>query len=248
MRTLERALRLARRGLPVFPCLPNKKPAVDNGFHAASVKPAIIRDWHWPGRLIGVPTGSRSGIAALDIDPRHGGDAWLDRLARRLPVGRAHMTRSGGTHMLFRWTEGLRNSAGLIAPGVDVRGEGGYVIWWPAHGCMVVDFVPLDELPEWPPWLTPERQRGGSPFAGNMHGRGVGDPYQVSLLARFVRESRHGERNNRLFWAACRLAEMRFERQQHVSNAAGALLHAALAVGLDGEEAARTIQSALLGG
>ena len=162
MSTLDDALRLARRGLPVFPCREDKRPATGSGFKDATTEVAQIRAWPWTGRLIGVPSGSASGLAVLDIDPRHGGDDWLEANKRRLPYTRAHLTRSGGMHLLFRWPDGLRNSAGLFAPGIDVRGEGGFIIWWPAHRCVVLDFAPLGDLAPWPPWLTPQRQRGGA--------------------------------------------------------------------------------------
>jgi Bifunctional DNA primase/polymerase, N-terminal len=245
----EHAMRLARRGLPVFPChAEDKNPVPPHGFKSATADPEDIELWVWDEtRLIGVPTGVASGIAVLDVDPRHNGDQWLEACKRRLPFTRAHRTRSGGVHLLFRWRDGLRNSAGRIAPGVDVRGEGGYIIWWPAHRCPVLDFLPLDELPPWPSWIVlPERQP--KKFDGaSRYGRAVADPFQVGVLANFVRESRDGERNNRLFWAACRLAEMKFERPNHRDNAATKLLRAAMAVGLGDEEAARTIESALQG-
>jgi KaiC/GvpD/RAD55 family RecA-like ATPase len=96
-----------------------------------------------PGRLIGVPTGARSGFDALDLDPRHGSDSWQVEL----PVTRIHATRSGGRHLLFNHAPGLRNSAGKIAPGVDVRAEGGYVIFWPAAGCAVLSGAPMADWP-----------------------------------------------------------------------------------------------------
>jgi hypothetical protein len=248
-RELSQALRLARHGLPVFPCWHgDKRPATGHGFKEATVDPVAIRAWSWLNRLIGVPTGSISGIAVLDIDPRHGGDDWLKVHAKRLPVARSHVTRSGGLHLLFRHGGDLRNSAGLIAPGVDVRAEGGYIIWWPAHGGLILDCVPLGILPPWPTWLTPQRQRAGR-FEGNRTGRVVADHFQISVLAKFVRESRAGERNTRLFWAACRLAEMEFVVAGQQREAASKLLFAAaIATGLDGGEAARTIESALSGG
>jgi hypothetical protein len=105
----------------------------------------------WPGPLIGTPTGAANGFDALDIDPRNGGDAWYAAHRDTLPNTRIHETRSGGLHILFRHRPGVRNSAGKIASGVDVRGEGGFVIWWPAAGCGATRGSPAD----WPAWLHP---------------------------------------------------------------------------------------------
>jgi len=138
--------------VPVFPCKLDKSPACPHGFRDASTDPNIVS--HLFGLvgtvLIGVPTGSASGLDVLDLDPRHGGHLWWRREAHRLPLTRQHKTRSGGLHLLFRAHPDVRCSQGLIAPGVDVRATGGYVIWWPAFG------YPVDNptvLAAWPPWL-----------------------------------------------------------------------------------------------
>ena len=122
----------------------------------------------------------------LDIDPRNGGDAWLKANVNRLQT-RSHKTRSGGLHLLFRTDGSVRNSAGLIAPGVDVRGEGGYAIWWPAHGLPVLDFVPLRALPYWPGWLVPAKRHLDGDDCGKW-GR-VATPDNVAGLIRFVADS-----------------------------------------------------------
>lgn len=152
MSTLDNALALAARGYPVFPCRPDKRPATAHGFKDAARDPDTIRDlWRRsPGDLIGVPTGDVSGIDALDIDPRHGGDDWLRDAADSLPVTRRHVTQSGGTHILFRHAKDVRNSAGKVGPGVDVRGDGGYIVWWPAAGHAVTQ---PDTIESWPRWL-----------------------------------------------------------------------------------------------
>jgi hypothetical protein len=148
------ALDLADQGFPVFPCLAGtKSPAIPRdegrGFLDASLDPVEIRRmFAYPGAaLVGVPTGHASGFDVIDIDPRHGGDAWAD--FSRLPATRAYRTRSGGLHVLFRSTPGLRSSASRIAPGVDVRAEGGYVIAWWVHGCPVVADAPVADPPDW---------------------------------------------------------------------------------------------------
>ena len=66
------------------------------------------------------------------------------------PRLRVHETMSGGRHWVFRHAPGVRNSAGKIAPGVDVRGQGGYIIMPPSAGYSIVSDV---EPAEWPDWL-----------------------------------------------------------------------------------------------
>jgi hypothetical protein len=148
----EAALRLAARGIPVFPCNEEKEPTCKRGFYAATTDAAAVRAlWRCnPGPLVGVPTGKASGVDVLDIDPKHSGDAWLETNQNRLPKTRVHQTRSGGEHWFFQHVEGMRNSQGKLADGVDTRGEGGYIIWWPGFGGRIVcDATPAP----WPDWL-----------------------------------------------------------------------------------------------
>ena len=56
------ALKLARKGLPVFPCrAEDKAPLTPHGFKGAAADPDIIHGWwtRWPEALIGVPTGEK---------------------------------------------------------------------------------------------------------------------------------------------------------------------------------------------
>lgn len=137
---------------PVFPCLENKRPACPGGFKLARRSTAEVRAiWDlYPGVLVGMPTGEASGFDVLDIDPRNGGEGWLAEWERFLPATRVHWTRSGGQHRLFRHRRGVRNSAGRVGPGIDVRGTGGYVILWPCHGGAVSGG---ELLADWPDWL-----------------------------------------------------------------------------------------------
>ncbi len=152
MTILQSALELVARGVPVFPCLASKAPACSGGFTAASTDPAVIRRlFDNPAAvLIGVPTGAVSGLDVLDLDPRHGSDAWWVANQHRIPVTLIHETRSVGKHLVFQHVTGMRCSAGTLAPGVDVRADGGFTIYWPAAGCPVW----LDDDPQpWPAWV-----------------------------------------------------------------------------------------------
>ena len=140
MTPLKTALTYAKEpGWPVFPCdwraRRRKQPLTGNGFHAASTDPATIGAWwrRWPQALIGLPTGGISGVVVLNVDvkdPRRNG---FDSLAERglvpLPDTPLAHTQSGGLHIYFPAGEHeIRNSAGRLGPGLDVRGDGGYVI------------------------------------------------------------------------------------------------------------------------
>ncbi|WP_170958816.1 bifunctional DNA primase/polymerase [Magnetospirillum sp. 15-1] len=137
---VEIALRYAAAGMPVFPCDPaTKRPLTPNGFHDATTDPAIIQAWwlQYLGAMIGCPTGAKSGIWVfdVDVDPTKGkdGEASLAALVNAhspLPSTRIHRTPSGGRHYIFSMPVGqeVRCSANAIGPGLDVRGDGGYVI------------------------------------------------------------------------------------------------------------------------
>src|SRR5262245_5461024 len=149
---LSTAITLGSVGLPCFPCRPDKRPASPHGFHDAQTDPTALRElWsRFPGELIGVSTGESSGFDALDIDPKHDeATEWIKANQKRFPNTRTHKTRSGGIHLLFKHAHGLRCSAGRIVPGIDVRANGGYIIWWPATGLPVLRPAPLADWPQW---------------------------------------------------------------------------------------------------
>tara|TARA_Y100001933_G_scaffold264699_1_gene331921 strand:+ start:37639 stop:38802 length:1164 start_codon:yes stop_codon:yes gene_type:complete len=126
---------LVDRKWPIFPCLPGeKKPAVKTGFKAATTASATIEKW-WtdcPDYNVGLVTGKSSGIVAIDIDPRNGGDATLTNLIDKngdLPKTVQVATGGGGFHFYFKHPGGkikCRNNA--LGQGIDVKADGGYVI------------------------------------------------------------------------------------------------------------------------
>jgi len=129
-------------GLLKFPCTFQKRPLTQ--WNKTAKRDADIKGW----QLVGVPTGSVSGFDVLDVDVA--GLGWLDEVWDRLPPTRTHATRSGGRHLFFKHVDGLRNSAGRVREGVDVRADGGFVIWWPRQGLRVLSDA---EIAEWPAWL-----------------------------------------------------------------------------------------------
>ena len=139
---------------PVFACAQTKRPLTPRGLYDATRDPSTVREQfrNAGAAMIGVPTGRGSGIIAIDIDVKDGapGLEWLAANAHRLPRTRRHRTMSGGVHLLFQAPETpIRNSVGKIAPGVDVRGEGGYVIFPPSPGYSIEDDAMPAPLPDW---------------------------------------------------------------------------------------------------
>ena len=106
---------------------------VGHGFHDATVDPSIISAW-WgtsPDAGIGIATGKKSGMFVLDIDAGHGGEETIATLLDKngkLPETPIQKTGGGGRHVVFAYPPvDIRNSAGKLGQGLDIRGEGGYI-------------------------------------------------------------------------------------------------------------------------
>jgi putative DNA primase/helicase len=169
------ALWYARRKKPVFPlhsvdeagrcscggkpgCKPGKHPRIRNVHRRATTDPDRIRSWwsKWPDANIGIPTGESSGLLVLDIDDH--GSASLDALEAKhgeLPETLSVRTGGGGRHIYFRYPSGrgIRNSTGKVGSGLDMRGEGGYVVVPPSRTdkgpYAFLERKPLAPSPEW---------------------------------------------------------------------------------------------------
>lgn len=155
-------------GVPVFPCDGAKRPLTAHGFKDATTDPAAIRLMfkNPMAVMIGVPTGAIVGWIVVDVDVKDGaqGAAWLDANSHRMVQTRTIRTGSGGLHLYFRWPDqAVKNSASKIAPGIDVRGDGGYVIVPPSPGYAIADNAPIADAPDWllPALLPPPAPEPG---------------------------------------------------------------------------------------
>ncbi len=132
----EGAALYASLGWQVFPCK-GKQPITSDGFKGASADPAKVATWWQANPTANVGWALPAGWFALDVDPRHGGDASLLALQREhepLPwTLRAH-TGGGGEHWIYRVPAGveIRQMAGF-RPGLDTRlGGRGYLLVCPS--------------------------------------------------------------------------------------------------------------------
>jgi hypothetical protein len=211
-----------------FPCGQHKRPLVKDWPNVATEDPGQWGRWErrWPDLLWGVVTGDDFDV--LDIDPRRGGEEWLASVV--LPPTMRVSTRSGGVHIYFRHAAGVRNSADKIALGVDVRGEGGYVIAWHLHG------YPGEGTPQpWPDWLLEELRSTGRESDCEPPGRANGTPIVVS--------DRYSEAALK---SACeRIAGAVNGKQEHVLNSESLSIGKLVAKGLiAGHEAERALVAA----
>jgi hypothetical protein len=149
---LEAALQLVAKGFFVFPvhsiaadgqctcrkpdctCVA-KHPLVSGGCKVASADAQRVRGWWsaWPHANIGIATGKDAGIFVLDVDEKSGGPASLAALEEQhesLPTTARSMTGGGGFHLFFRYpaSQKILNSVSSIGGGLDIRGNGGYVV------------------------------------------------------------------------------------------------------------------------
>jgi hypothetical protein len=111
-----------------------KHPIPAHGLKEATTDPSIIAEWRrrWPMCNLAVATGAVSKIIVLDVDPRNGGDESLAELIGTygpLPETVLAATGGGGRHFVFEHP-GTRigNSKGKIGPGLDGKGDGGYIV------------------------------------------------------------------------------------------------------------------------
>lgn len=147
---LAAALAYAAQGWPVVPChtiefgvctchegancgSSGKHPRTKNGCKDASKDDDVIRSWwkKWPSANIGIATGN--GLFVIDIDPDKGGNDSLLELERKYkPLPDTYVVHSGGggRHLYYTLPPGvaLRCSGGVVAPGIDIRGQGGHII------------------------------------------------------------------------------------------------------------------------
>jgi hypothetical protein len=177
---MKAAHRYARMGLPVFPlhspynsgcscgneeCKDiGKHPRTAHGFKDATTDEKQIRAWwkKWPKANIGIRTGAGSELVVLDVDARHKGYISLQLLEKAhggLPPCPTVHTGGGGRHKYLSHPGiPIKNKTG-IAPGLDIRGDGGYVVAppsrhssgkryeWSEHAHL--DQMAIPPMPQW---------------------------------------------------------------------------------------------------
>src|SRR5215217_151446 len=145
-----------------------------------------LKSWEWPG--VGVVTGPVSGVLVLDVDGPEGLVILEERGHPATPTAR---TGGGGLHLYFRHPEANIRTGIRVAPGLDVKAEGGYVVAPPSIG-------PAGKAYEW--LISPDEAALADPPAWLLellqrpHKNGAAPPVREMIPA--------GQRNQELASAA----------------------------------------------
>lgn len=247
------ALGYAGRGWSVFPLKPKKKaPLTRHGWKDATTSEDTIREW-WkqhPDANIGLACGP-SGVVVLDFDEAkdgYEGGELLAKLQEEFPTLTSQT--GGGWHFFYSQPngEGVSNARGKLPKGVDVRGNGGYVVVPPSihpNGSIYRwdKDLPIAPLPDFVlEILTPKRglshPRGGTPY---------GRRAMEQELARLACAT-EGERNETLNRVAFALGQLVSGGELDRNEVKRELEKVATSIGLSPVESRATIESGLSAG
>ena len=274
------AVEYAGRGWAVVPChapgaggfcscrhpdcaSPGKHPRVPTGLHAATTDQATIAAWwrRWPTANVAIRTGAASGLVVIDIDPPHGGDVSLAGLTAQhsddMPAVSVR-TGSGGSHIYLAHPGGLvRNTAGRLGDGIDVRGDGGYVIAPPSRHPSGGSYAwagsgPTIGTP--PPWLVAALQPPASRFEPSPSTATLpvdGSAWARAALQReldLIRHAAPGKRNTTLNRASFSLGQIAAGGSLDADEVTAVLVEAGTGIGLGERESRLTVASGMAAG
>jgi hypothetical protein len=256
-----------RCGCRVHDCSSSgKHPLTRRGVKDATTDREVIAAWwkRWPGANLALATGTASGVIVIDVDPPRG-ELSLTRLldaGYELPETARVETGSGGLHLYFAAPGfGLGNSAGrlpgvaLELAGIDLRGDGGYVVAPPSvhfSGARYSWIAGEREPGAAPGWLAPDQDvRPDGPAPVRVELRGATSSYGRAALEGELVELRRapvGTRNHTLNRCAFRLGRLVAGGELAESDVVAALRAEGAARGLTAREIERTIASGLAAG
>lgn len=232
----------------MFKCIPAAGKVSLVSHSEASDDPEVHKMWanlyrdkmtNWA-----VPTGKVNGILVLDVDIKGNGYETLKKF--ETPRTLTQRTPSGGMHLIFKYpTDGRRYGNKVkFLPGLDTRGDGGYIIWYGA------DETPIAEPPTWFTEKTAEvlhQPQNQLTFSTVKLAPEIAAKIVQSSLDN-IREAPEGESNNVLNVESFRLGQLVASQSITREYAFDALLRAAKDRKKPEYEAKATINSGLGGG
>ncbi|MEQ1610493.1 MAG: bifunctional DNA primase/polymerase [Hyphomonadaceae bacterium] len=233
--------------------------AGSRGFHVATTDTQIVRAWwkRYPSANIGLATGD--GLMVLDIDGPAGGQSLAALCAVHGALPATPEQRTGkGRHFFFRIGGAIRNSVSKLGDGIDVRGDGGFVVvapslhpngsryQWPS-GLSILDV----ELADAPAWLlgAPQRQKpvmDANEAAPQRHAGAALENYGRGALAKAyasVSSAREHTRNSTINAEAFSLGRLVAGGAISEESARSTLVAAAEALGVLRDERSKTLDT-----
>lgn len=212
-----------------------------------------------PERNLGIVTGMLSNVVVLDVDGEEGQQSLRDQ-GVQIPFTPTVKT-ANGFHYYFQWPGyEVRNFVRQL-PGLDFRGDGGYVVAPPSlHHTGHVYFwevEPYEPLAPMPAWLldllTLKQENGHTPVlepVATVGSDGTSRYGQVVLTreAEYLANVKQGSRNTALNKSSFAVGRLVAGGEVSQEDAEAALTQAGLAMGLDPGEVAATVNSGLSSG
>lgn len=217
---LEQALNYADLGWKVFPLIANEKTPYLPWSEAATTDKEQITRW-WtdnPNNNIAVMTGVDSGLVVLDVDNKNGdsgSDTLVDLKVMDTLDTIAVETPSDGLHFYFKHLgEAVKNSAGF-EPGLDLRGDGGYVVAPPSifNGKQYKWAVTNKTLPDLPSWIPTNGKKGKSKKTATQTKSKKKKTTSVANTSNVIQQ---GSRNDTLFKYACSCRQKNCEYEEAI--------------------------------
>lgn len=197
---------LEKYGFSVIPIKPNKKPYLQwESYQKKKATPEEILGWwnQWPNAMVGIVTGSISGVVVMDVDTEEGQEAISEYIPDTL-LPPTCKTPKGGKHLYFKDPEKSISNNSRTIPGCDFRGEGGYVVAPPSENgagrayewIVRLEDTPLPPLPEpYILFINSFKHWGNKGYALNKHTKARVSTSKHELLTL-------GSRDNDLFHVA----------------------------------------------
>lgn len=270
---LAAALQAHQLGLHPIPVTPNAKhpPLIKwQPYQAKQPTEKEINEWWstWPKANVAILTGTPEGVDVLDLDMDDKGKspAWPGN-DRSLPTECVAQTPRGGRHYFSKHSSGFKNSTGILAPHVDTRGEGGYVLIAPSvvegksYEFLVGNLTEIEN--PFPKWLldelsgpesdvtTPIDVDQAAAIMERFIQGGINTKYGLAALKREthrIKSASEGERNNTLNTASFAIGQLVAAGHLDPFKAEQDLAFAAIEAGLSATEIQATISSGLTAG
>lgn len=235
-------------GVSIFPVrYGDKKPAVPwKRYQRKQATRKEVTQWSRGKFNLGIVTGSLSGLVVLDLDSEEAIDEAIKRGLPKTPI----VQTAKGAHVYFRHPGGMIGNKASFLPGMDLRGDGGYVVGPGSRhpSGKVYDWIvsPTEaDLADMPDWLLkavtqPDMTKGNGEDAGLAPGNAVA---VIGCELAKLRVAPEGRRNDQLNHSAYTLGRLDAGNQINGDMAYDALFCAAIDIGLERQEVERTIES-----